>query len=101
LAVYSAHSLDAETSSAEWRSNETLDSLGTIFQGHEVTGEAQNSEGCVVFSGRNAGEMSVTFRLPDSTLKASGAEHLIRLALSHIPEAEKFEIQVNGQVLEG
>ena len=41
LAVYSAQNLDGgEAAPAEWLSNETLDTLGKIFLGHELAGEA-------------------------------------------------------------
>ena len=102
LAVYSAQNLEGgEAAPAEWLSSETLDTLGKVFLGHELAGEAQNSEGCVVFTGRETGEMSIVFRLPEATLGVTGAEYMVRLALSHIPETAKFEIQVDDNEIIG
>ena len=45
--------------------------------------------------------MTIKFRLPDATMGVAGAEYMLRMALSHMPETAKFEIQVNGSAIVG
>ena len=54
-----------------------------------------------MFTGRETGQMNIAFRLPEATLGVTGAEYMVRMALSHIPETAKFEIQVDDNEIIG
>ena len=45
--------------------------------------------------------MRIAFRLPDATLGVTGAEYMVRMALSHVPETAKFEIHVDDNEIIG
>lgn len=45
--------------------------------------------------------MNIAFRLPEATLGVTGAEYMVRMALSQIPETAKFEIQVDDNEIIG